>query len=70
MKETDECQKATAPGAFPHLADYEAAVELNYKARLTAWWTLHAAIERGLHPGDSSQDRDAWSFNLATMLRI
>src|SRR5205807_10583491 len=34
---------AGAPPPFTRIADYEAAIELNYKAQLTAWWTLQTS---------------------------
>lgn len=61
---------AVAPGTFPHLVDYEAAVELCYKAQMTAWWTMQASLQRAIHPGGSSLNRDAWAFILATTLRF
>src|SRR6185437_1031489 len=33
-----------APPAFSTLADYEGVLELNYKAQLTAWWTLQTSV--------------------------
>jgi len=59
-----------APGTFPHLVDYEAVVELNYKAQLTAWWTFSASIQRPIHPGGSAANRDSWAFILASTLRF
>jgi porin len=64
-----------APGTFPKLADYEAAIELNYKAQMTAWWTLNFSIQRVLHPGGhtlpgNSNPRDAWAFIMGSTLRF
>lgn len=52
------------------IVDYEAAVEINYKAQMTAWWTLHFAVERVIHPQGSSAIDDAWVFILASTLRF
>ena len=59
-----------APGTFPAILDYEAALEINYKAQMTAWWTLHFAVERTFHPGGSSANPDSWAFILASTLRF
>ena len=59
-----------APGTFPHLVDYEAVIELTYKAQMTAWWTLHASIQRPIHPGGSAAIPDSWAFILASTLRF
>jgi porin len=61
---------AAAPGTFPKLVDYEAAVELNYKAQMTAWWTMHVSMQRAIHPGGSGTIKDAWAFILASTLRF
>ena len=66
---------AANPGTFPELADYEGAIELSYKAQVTAWWTLHASFERVIHPGGhtlpgDANPRDAWAFILASTLRL
>src|ERR1043166_7884105 len=53
------------PGTFPKLVDYEAVIELNYKAQMTAWWTLNLSLQRPIHPGGSAANRDAWAFILA-----
>ena len=59
-----------APGTFPKLVDYEAVIELNYKAQMTAWWTLHASLQHPIHPGGSAANRDAWAFILASTIRF
>lgn len=54
--------------------DYEAAIELSYKAQLTAWWTLQPSIQYTMHPGgktDPTQEIDnALSIILMTTLRF
>jgi porin len=64
-----------APGTYTQFADYEGAIEVDYKAQLTAWWTLQFAVERVLHPGGHIQagngnPPDAWAFIIATTLRF
>jgi porin len=61
---------SVAPGTFPNLVDYEAVVELSYKAQMTAWWTLHASLQRPIHPGGSAAIPNAWAFILASTLRF
>jgi len=61
---------AVAPGAFPALVDYEGVVEINYKAQLTAWWTMHGSLQRVLHPGGSGAIPNSWAFILASTLRF
>jgi porin len=58
------------PPAFPDTADYEAVVELSYKAQMTAWWTMHVDVQRAIHPGGSAAVPDAWVFILASTLRF
>jgi porin len=41
---------AAIPGALPE-GDYEAVLEINYKAQLTAWMTLQTSVQRVFHPG-------------------
>lgn len=46
-----------ASGALPFRVrepDYEAVVELSYKAQLTAWWTLQPSLQYVFHPGGRS----------------
>jgi porin len=61
---------SVAPGTFARLVDYEAVVELSYKAQLTAWWTLHTSVQRPIHPGGSAAIADAWAFVLASTVRF
>jgi Carbohydrate-selective porin len=58
------------PGAFPHLVDYEAVIEVSYKAQVTAWWTVHLSGQRPIHPGGSADNRDAWVVVLGSTLRF
>lgn len=70
IRHGQELVNKVAPGTFPHLLDYEAVVELNYKAQMTAWWTLNLALERPIHPGGSAAIHDSWAFVLASTLRL
>jgi len=60
------------PPAFTKLADYEAVIEANYKAQLTAWWTVQTSLQRVIHPGGRVQADipDAWVLILQTTLRF
>ena len=60
------------PPAFTKLADYEAVIEANYKAQLTAWWTLQPSVQRVIHPGGRTlaDIPDSWVFILQTTLRF
>jgi porin len=57
---------------FTHLADYEAVIELSYKAQLTAWWTLQPSVQRVFHPGARvlADIPDAWVVIVQTSLRL
>jgi porin len=70
IRKGQQLVNSAAPGTFPHLVDYEAAVELNYKAQVTAWLTVSACLERAIHPGGSAANRDAWAFILASTIRF
>ena len=54
--------------------DYEAVVELSYKAQITAWWTLQPSIQYVIHPGGGTDPTrsidDAVAFMLQTTLRF
>jgi porin len=60
------------PGAFTKIADYEAVLELSYKAQMTAWWTVQPSLQRVFHPGGrvSANIPDAWVFIVQTTLRF
>jgi porin len=70
IRKGQELINSAAPGTFSHLVDYEAVVELNYKAQMTAWWTLNLSLERAIHPGGSAAIRDSWALILASTLRF
>jgi porin len=38
-------------GSIVPRADYETVLEINYKAQLTAWWSVSASFQRVFHPG-------------------
>lgn len=56
------------------IPDYEAVIELSYKAQMTAWWTLQPSLQWVLHPGGytnlENQPSDALAFILQTTLRF
>ena len=70
VREGERLINSVAPGTFSKLADYEAVVEMTYKAQMTAWWTLQASVQRPIHPGGSAAIRDSWAFILASTLRF
>ena len=78
IRSAQRAVNSVAPGTYPVLADYEGAIELSYKAQLTAWLTLHASVERVIHPGGraysfagkAGHPPDAWAFILAATLRL
>lgn len=72
IREGQRAVNAATPGAFPKLADYEAVIEMTYKAQMTAWWTIQTSIQRPIHPGGRvfQDNRDAWAFILASTLRF
>ena len=60
------------PAPFSKTADYEAVIELNYKAQLTAWMTLQTSVQRVFHPGARVlQDiPDAWAVIVQVAFRL
>ena len=60
------------PPPFSKIADYEAVIELSYKAQMTAWWTLQPSLQRVFHPGGRvfSDIPDAWAFIVQTAFRF
>jgi porin len=62
---------ALAPGSFPE-ADYEAVLEMDYKAQLTAWATLQTSVQRIFHPGArlAQETPDAWVVIVQSSLRF
>lgn len=61
-----------APAPFAAEADYEAVVELNYRAQMTAWWSLQTSLQRVFHPGGGVfQDTpNAWVLIVQTAFRF
>jgi porin len=70
LSDSQELVNSFFPGFFPYIADYEAVVELNYKAQMSAWWSLHTSLQRVLHPGGSSEIPDAWVVILGSLFRF
>jgi porin len=60
------------PSAFVETADYEAVLEINYKAQITAWFTLQTSVQRVFHPGGRvlGDIPDAWAVIVQTTLRF
>lgn len=58
------------PGAAGVPVDYEAVLEVSYRAQLTAWWTLQPDFQYVMHPGGSSEHDNAYVFSLFTTLRF
>ena len=55
--------------------DYEAVIELSYKAQLTAWWTLQPSFQYVIHPGGRTDPTrppadNSVAFLLMTSLRF
>jgi porin len=63
---------AGGPEPFTKLADYEGVLELDYKAQMTAWWTIQPSLQRVFHPGGRvlRDIPDAWVFIVQTTLRF
>jgi porin len=60
---------------FPKEADYEAVIELSYRAQLTAWWTVQTSVQRVFHPGGyiapfMGNIPDAWVIIVQTGFRL
>ncbi|HEU6447735.1 MAG TPA: carbohydrate porin [Verrucomicrobiae bacterium] len=60
------------PMPFSRKADYEAVIEMTYKAQLAAWWTFEPSVQRVFHPGGriGADTADAWVVILQTTLRF
>lgn len=69
LRHAERDANTVLPGAFV-VADYEAVVEVSYKAQMTAWWTLQPSVQRVFHPGGSSAIPDAWAVIVMTTLRF
>lgn len=59
---------------FPALpeADYEAVLEMGYRAQLAAWWSLQVSAQHVWHPGGNlvTEIPDAWVFIVQTVFRL
>lgn len=53
-------------------ADYEAVLEMNYRAQMTAWWTLQGSVQRVWHPGGRVAENipDAWAVIFQSTFRF
>lgn len=54
----------------PVIPDYEAVLEISYKAQIAAWWTLQPSLQWLQHPGGSKANADAFVLVLQTTLRF
>ncbi len=63
---------AAMDAPFTELADYEAVLEISYKAQLTAWFTLQPSVQRVFHPGGYVQGEipDAWAVIVQAVFRF
>ncbi len=56
------------------IPDYEGAIELSYKAQMTAWWTIQPSLQWVLHPAGytnlAHQNDEALAFILQSTLRF
>ncbi len=70
---SDDFARAFRNSSLPE-PDYEAAVEVSYKAQVTAWWTLQPSLQYVFHPGGRSDPTrridDAVAIVLQTTLRF
>lgn len=69
IRDGQRAANSVLPGAFV-VGDYEAVIELNYKAQIAAWWTLQPSLQYAMHPGGSSEIENAWVLVLTTTLRF
>lgn len=79
---SDDLRRAQADlnaGLFPYVgadvlpkADYEAVLEMNYKAQVAAWCAVDLSLQRVFHPGGRvvSAIPDAWVFIVQTSFRF
>jgi porin len=68
---SDDLARAFRTVGLPE-PDYEAVIEISYKAQLTAWWTLQPSVQYVIHPGgrtDANAD-DSLAVILQTTLRF
>lgn len=67
-----EINRLLGAPVFGKLADYEAVMELSYKAQVTAWLTVQPSLQRVFHPGGRimADIPDAWVVIVQAMLRL
>lgn len=53
-------------------ADHETVLEMNYRAQMTAWWSIDTSVQHVWHPGGrlSADIPDAWVFIVQTAFRF
>jgi porin len=69
LKRAQRAANNVVPGFFV-VSDYEAAVELNYKLQMAAWWTLQSSLQYVMHPAGSATVPNSWFFGIQTTLRF
>jgi porin len=72
MEMSDDIADLQRLVGFPEnlILDYEAVLEVSYRAQITAWWTLQPDFQYVMHPSGSAQYDDALVFSLFTTLRF
>ena len=73
LEMSDDFARAFSAVGLPE-PDYEAVIEISYKAQLTAWWTLQPSLQYVFHPGGGSDPTrsidDALAIILQTVFRF
>jgi len=69
IRRAQRAGNTVVPGSFV-VSDYEAVVEVCYKAQMTAWWTVQPSVQRVFHPGGSQAIHDAWAVIVMSTLRF
>jgi porin len=67
LEMSDDLGKAFRTVGLPK-PDYEAVIELSYKAQLTAWWTLQPSVQYVFHPGGKTDPTRAPIDNAVAIL--
>jgi len=72
LEMSDDIAEGQRAVGFPsdQILDYEAVLEVSYRAQLTAWWALQPDFQYVMHPGGSKAHENAFVFLLMTTLRF
>jgi porin len=67
----EDINAVAGPGTVP-VADHESVIEINYKAQLTAWWSILTSAQHVWHPGGrlASETPDAWVLIVQSVFRF